>query len=57
MSRLARLILLTLALALLLSASACSLFKPKAHSGNVGATTPDPDVVERDLSQPYERAQ
>lgn len=40
--------------ALVLSASACSMFRKHPQSAT-GA--PDADVVERDLSQPYERAQ
>ena len=42
--------------ALVLSASACSMFRQ--HPQSASATgAPDADVVERDLSQPYERAQ
>lgn len=45
-------------IALVLTASACSVFRPQARSANANAATaPDLDVVERDLSQPYERAQ
>ncbi len=49
-----RLVRLSL-LALVLTGSACSMFRPHAHSAQTG--TPESDVVERDLSQPYERAQ
>lgn len=42
--------------ALVLSASACSMFRQHPQSASASGA-PDADVVERDLSQPYERAQ